>query len=133
MFDGCKSSQDAVNIINENKEEIESIVNKVLREQGFSYGCSVKIENEYFETRQYDDVKLPAGEYTSCIVTLGEGEGKNWWCIMFPMLCIPAVSEEGSGDINAVFGQSGADLVTEKSGYKVKFKIVEWFGELFGK
>ncbi len=114
----------------ENKEELENIANAVLRENGVSYRATVGIEEEYFETRQYENVKLPAGKYTACKVVLGDGEGQNWWCIMFPPLCLPAATQKDDDSIYAVYGENGGKLVTEKSGYKIKFRIVEIVQEL---
>ena len=114
----------------ENKAFLEETANEVLRENGFSYTAKISIEEEYFETRQYEDVKLPSGTYTACKVILGEGKGQNWWCVMFPPLCLPAAMEKNEEEVYAVFGENGGDLVTEKSGYKIKFKIVEIVEEI---
>ena len=116
--------------IYENKAEIESIANAVLIENGVPYKAALSLEEEYFETREYENFRLPAGKYTACKVVLGEGEGKNWWCIMFPPLCLPAATEKTDDSVYAVFGENGGDLVTEKGGYKIKFRIVEIVEEI---
>ena len=125
LFLSCTTASDAVSKTSEYKEEIEAVAEKVLYENGFSYGAHVFIEEEYFGTRQYDNVSLPAGNYTALKVVLGEGDGHNWWCVMFPPLCLPAVSESRDDSVYGVFGENGGNLVTGKSGYKVKFRIVE--------
>ena len=79
----------------------------------------------YFTTREYDRLILPAGRYTALRVTLGSGEGHNWWCVIFPQLCLPAVSEE----------DSAADEVLETFGkpqkVTVKFAAYEFITKLF--
>lgn len=125
LFLSCPTASEAVSRASANKEKIETAAERVLRENGFSYGAEVFIEEEYFSTRQYEGVSLPAGNYTALKVILGEGEGHNWWCVMFPPLCLPAVTEKQEDSVYGVFGENGGNLVTGKSGYKVKFRIVE--------
>ena len=133
LFCGSENAREAAEKIIENKEELENIADKVLQENGFSYRATVSIEDEYFETREYDEVKLPAGTYTACKVVLGDGDGKNWWCIMFPPLCIPAATAENEESVYAVYGEKGGNLVTGKSGYVIKFRIVEIIEEIINK
>ena len=125
LFVSCETASEAVSEASAYKEEIKAVAERVLKENGFSYGAQVFIEEEYFGTRQYDNVSLPAGNYTALKVVLGEGSGHNWWCVMFPPLCLPAVSESLEDSVYTVFGENGGNLVTGKSGYKVKFRIVE--------
>lgn len=125
LFTSCTSAYEATQKISERTEEIKQISERVLRNNGFNYGVQVLIGEEYFGTRQYESVSLPAGNYTALKVVLGEGEGQNWWCVMFPPLCLPAVTEKNDDSVYGVFGENGGDLVTGKSGYKVKFRIVE--------
>lgn len=125
IFVSCSSADEAVIKATEKKEEIRQTAERVLRENGFNYGAEVFIEEEYFGTRQYENVSLPAGNYTALRVILGEGEGHNWWCVMFPPLCLPAVTQRNDDSVYDVFGENGGALVTGKSGYKVKFRIVE--------
>ena len=125
LFVSCETASEAVSEASAYKEEIKAVAERVLKENGFSYGAQVFIEEEYFGTRQYDNVSLPAGNYTALKVVLGEGSGHNWWCVMFPPLCLPAFSESLEDSVYTVFGENGGNLVTGKSGYKVKFRIVE--------
>lgn len=130
IFDGTQTADEAVGIILQNKSRLESVANEVLGQNGFDYTAEIKIEKEYFPTREYDGVTLPAGEYTACKVVLGSGEGHNWWCIMFPSLCLPTAqskNEANEDSLYAVFGNEGTRLVTDGGGYTVKFKIAEMF------
>ena len=100
-----------------------AVAEKVLRDNGFDYGADIRLVNEYFTTRSYEGFTLPAGRYTAVKVVLGSGKGHNWWCVMFPPLCLPAASEKT--DIDAVLGRDGAELIEGGSKYEIRFKIVE--------
>ena len=73
--------------------EIEKTCCEFLAQQGVDYSAKAELVNMYFTTRQYEEVTLPAGNYDALRITLGSGEGRNWWCIMFPPLCIPVAAE----------------------------------------
>lgn len=133
IFEGSQNADEAAKKVIENKDMLTEIADRVLAENGFAYKTDIAVEEEYFETRQYDNIKLPAGKYLSCKVILGEGSGKNWWCIMFPPLCLPAVTKKSDESIYSVYGENGGNLITEKSGYKIKFRIVELIEELINR
>ena len=124
LFDGSVSAAEAETVLDSEKQMLQQAAETVLRENGFSYGARVEIGKDFFNTRTYDGkVTLPAGEYEAVRVILGEGEGQNWWCVMFPPLCLPAASEKT--DIDAVLGRDGAELIEGGSKYEIRFKIVE--------
>lgn len=81
----CK--QDVIDVINSNSSDLVILVNGVLKEQGFDYGCSIAIDNEFFPTRTYGDLTLVSDYYDALIVKLGSGGGNNWWCVMYPNMC----------------------------------------------
>lgn len=88
---------------------------------------TVSLGRERYPTRAYEGFSLPAGEYESLKVVLGEGEGHNWWCIVFPPLCLSAAQAE---QVQSVMSQEDFGLITEDEGYALKFRIVELWGEL---
>lgn len=106
--------------------DIERTANEYLLENGFSYGAKAEIVDMWFATREYDRLILPAGNYKALRVTLGSGEGHNWWCVIFPQLCLPAVSEEDNSaeEILETFGKPQK--------IKVKFALYEWLTSIFG-
>ncbi len=108
--------------------EIERTSTNFLRENGFDYPAKAELKTMYFTTRDYGDVTLPAGNYTALRVTLGTGEGHNWWCVMFPQLCLPACSynenSEKTDDILKDF-EKPRDV-------KIKFALYEFLKGLFG-
>lgn len=124
---------EAVEIVSERLEDIESDVEKWIEEYGYSYDASVTLSREWYDTRVYEDFTLPKGEYTSLRVIIGEGEGKNWWCVMFPPLCLDIASERAPAD-DAVSGYSNEEilLIRDKK-YNVKFKILELISDTFAK
>lgn len=95
-----------------------------IRSQGYRYPVTVALEDTWFPTRVYDNAALPAGTYQALRVVIGSGEGHNWWCVVFPSLCLPAVSE--SSLQTAVLSKGEVGLVTQDTpGYVFRFKTVE--------
>ncbi len=128
IFNGCVSIDNAIEKIEPQLEAIEDTANAVIRSNGFDYNAEAKLTTEYFDTRVYEEFTLPAGEYLALKIVLGNGDGKNWWCVMFPTLCLPAA--EKKTDINAVFNDEQIKIISDKSKYKIKFRIVEFIEEL---
>ena len=128
MFSGNVDVYNAEEKLNLYKNTLIKIADKVLAENGMEYKSDIYLIEEYFTTRQYEDFTMPAGKYLALKVILGEGSGKNWWCVMFPPLCLPAASE--NKDLNVVFSENGADIVENSNKYVIKFKIVELFEEI---
>ncbi len=117
---------------NESKDELLKTTKQVLKANGFSYGAKITLEKEYFETRKYDSLTFPAGEYLSLKVVLGEGSGKNWWCVMFPPLCVPAADgvTEDKEKTADYLTPSGEKIINSGEKYIVKFKLLELYEEL---
>ena len=86
------------------------------------------MEETEFPTREYDGFALPSGEYLALRVVIGEGAGKNWWCVLFPSLCVPSSTNMQMED---VLTQDELQVV-EQSGYDVRFKVVEWYEAVKG-
>ena len=105
-----------------------------LEENGFDYEVKITLQEEYFNTRTYGNLTFPAGQYTALKVVLGEGEGKNWWCVMFPPLCVPAADGIETNENTADYlTQSGEKIVNSGEKYIVKFKLLEIYEELCNK
>ena len=131
LFSGVADKETAAVILEKERDKIITVAESVLRENGFSYSVDVKLVTEYFTTRVYDDFTMPAGEYLALKIILGEGAGHNWWCVMFPPLCLPAATEKC--DIDAFFSENGADIIESSPEYEIRFKIVEVFESLLSK
>lgn len=112
IFSNVKSKVDAIQIVENNRIKLKNLCDKVLKENNFSYVSNVKINNEYFPTRQYQNTTLQSGFYDAVIIELGEAEGDNWWCVMYPPLCFVNNFENNMQ-------------------IKYKSKILEWLSNLF--
>jgi len=89
----CKTKQNAFNMLEQNLSEIERLSDEVLKESGFNYKSRAKLKNESFPTRTYGSLTLEAGYYDALIIELGDGEGDNWWCVVYPPLCFVGEGE----------------------------------------
>lgn len=129
IFDGSVTADDAKSKILPETERLRKAALRVIENEGFSYDVKITVGNEYFNTRTYDNsVTLPAGYYTAVKVIIGEGKGHNWWCVMFPPMCLPAASKEC--EISDVLEKEEVQIVEGGSKYKFKFKIVEIYEKI---
>ena len=113
------------------KDELLKTAQTVLKENGFDYGAVITLEKEYFETREYGELTFPPGEYTALKVVLGEGKGHNWWCVMFPPLCVPAADGIETNEKTADYlNEKGEKIVNGGNKFVVKFKLLEIYEEL---
>lgn len=129
------SAEEAKAYLQSHLRQIEDKANEILRQAGFTQTATVSLEQETFPTRDYDTFSLPAGIYNALRVTIGEGEGHNWWCVLFPSLCVPA-SAEGAEEVAEVAGFStglSQTLTGEDGQYTLRFRLLDWLGELQNK
>lgn len=108
---------------------------RVVGEQGYSYPVTASLEHDvWFPTKEYTDFAFPAGEYTALRVTIGEGGGRNWWCVVFPPLCLGSVTENTAETaLEGGLEDREVSLITgEDEGYVVKFKAMELLEEFQG-
>ncbi len=127
LFEDSTDIEGAVLDAEASIEEIAAMANSVIEENGFSYEAKAKVGDSYFETREYDDFTLPAGTYKSLIVTLGEGKGKNWWCVVFPEICLPCARDVSLSD---VANEKSAEIAENPKRYKIAFKSVEIYEDI---
>lgn len=113
------------------REAIRKTAEDTLAARGLDYIVSVSIGEEWFDTRVYGDITLPAGNYTALQVTLGEGKGQNFWCMLYPALCVSPALGEQIDPADEAYDESAYLLVTG-NGYAVKFRTLEFFSSLFG-
>ena len=123
-LDGACDRDEAAALAQECLPALEEVAQQTVTAAGYTYPVRAEICRMYFPTRQYDAVTLPAGMYDAVRFTIGEGKGRNWWCVVYPPLCAgAAVDRRQLGDVlNA--GQEA--LVTGGNRYVMRFKIVEW-------
>lgn len=124
VFSGAENVQDAEKKIIADSDEILKVAQKVIEAEGYDYGVSLEITDDVFPTRTYGNITLPSGEYRAVRLVIGEGEGHNWWCVMFPALCLPGAGETS---LDAVLTEDEIELVESDPGIDVRFKIAEVF------
>ncbi len=110
-------------------EVLGKVATKALRQNGFSEAARVQVTDQYFPTRDYETFSLPAGKYRTLLVTIGEGKGKNWWCVVFPALCLPAAEEKPETALSFL-PENQQELIKNPRKYQIKFKAVELYEEL---
>ena len=112
--------------------EIVKQAEKTLRDNGSDYHVSALIGKENYPTREYGDIRLPAGNYSSLRVMIGKAEGKNWWCVLFPPLCTGTAKPDDTL-VAAGFTPGEVRILTDSESpeYTLKFRILEIFGSLF--
>lgn len=122
-----KSKEQALKTVEENKKKMEELAREELEKNGFDYDVKIDIGLEDYPTRNYEDFSLPSGTYTSVRVLLGDGEGENWWCVLYPPLCTAsAIKYDDEACVDVGLTKDQYSLITQSSGkYKVKFKILE--------
>lgn len=131
LLNGVKTKEDAMKIVSENVELLQNTASEVIYSQGFDYPVSLSVTNMYFTTRYYGDVTMPGGFYDALRVEIGKAEGKNWWCVMYPSLCL--YSDNSSSSMKEGLSERQYDIVTEGEDYVFRFKIVEIFTGLCNK
>lgn len=129
-----KDKNDALEYIEKNKECLLETAEAIVEENGYCYGVTIETGLESYPTRYYEDFSLPAGKYTSVRVKIGEAEGENWWCVLYPPLCnAGAISYENDAYTDVGLTKDQYELITGKTGeYKVKFKLIEVAAQLAG-
>ncbi len=130
LFEGNSDIEEAETSISENLELMKAAAERTLRENGYTYSAEIELTECYFPTRQYGGVTLPAGNYNALRVILGEGKGRNWWCVMFPPMCLPAASKD-EAKLSDVLNEKSMDIVSDGKKYEIRFWIVEKWYELW--
>ncbi len=114
----CKTQMEAADVIEAHREELEALG-----------PVSVTISPEYYPTRHYDTFSLPAGEYLSLRVSMGEAAGRNWWCVVFPPLCVEALADPAEDAVSCLSEAEHA-LITGEDGYILRFRVVDWWEKM---
>ena len=131
--------EEAKREVEKNLDAMETLAKSTLRKAGCFHDVSVGITEEYYPTRTYETLSLPAGKYLSLRVQIGKAEGKNWWCVLFPPLCLSSSVETEDALASAGMDEENVSLLMGKEkSYRVRFKLLELigktkqsFGELF--
>ncbi len=125
IFETAGNKEAAIKLVNENSDFLKKVAEEVLQREGKTQPVSISVGKTYFDTRVYDNFTLPAGEYEAVKVLIGKAEGKNWWCVMFPSMCVPAAKKEHS--LTEAVDKKSAEIAENAPRYEMRFKIVEWY------
>ena len=129
LFNSAADKTSAREKAAENTGRVEKLAEEVLAEEGFSYSVTAKVTRQFFDTRVYDGFTMPAGWYASLQIVLGEGEGHNWWCVLYPPLCISA-AEKAQEELEKSFTEEELRVLEAEPQYEVRFFLVELAGKI---
>ena len=103
--------------------DIVATAERIVAEAGYDYTVTASLGEEWYDTRDYGEMSLPRGVYTSLIIRIGKGQGRNWWCVMYPPMCLDLATDAPSDDWTS--GYTGEELSLISGKYRVKFKLLE--------
>ncbi|MBR2108971.1 MAG: stage II sporulation protein R [Ruminococcus sp.] len=124
LYKNADSLIKAETLTDDNLQSIANVAAREVKRNGYSYPVKAEIKKMYFNTRHYGKITMPSGMYNALRITIGSGEGHNWWCVMYPSMCVGV-----STDYNALKSKTTDNqysIMTDE-GYEIKFKIVEYF------
>jgi len=125
LLSDVHSKEEAKNIVNKNLNVFLNTAKDVIFSEGYDYDIKISVVNMYFDTRYYDNVTMPGGFYDALRIEIGKAEGKNWWCVMYPSLCLFSSSDRD--DLDNKLSKKQYGIVTSKGKYKYKLRFVEMF------
>lgn len=124
-----ESKVDAKAFLQGHLDEIVAAANAVLEQAGVDQRVTVTLTEEEFDTRDYETFSLPAGVYDSLRIVIGEGEGKNWWCVVFPSLCLPTESFEAEA-VGSGFSNTLTETLSNNGEFEVRFWVLDQIGKI---
>lgn len=133
LCNNISTKEEAIKLAEEHKGEFYEIAKRTIVENGFDYDVKIEIGNFAFPTKTYGDIALPSGYYDALKVEIGNFQGENWWCVMFPSLCFVditngVVPEESKNNLQLNLNEEDYNVIaSEHTDYQFKFKIIEFF------
>lgn len=136
LFSDCNDQEEALAVAAANRELLEEEAERILRENGSAEPVTLEVGDRYFPTKTYGAYSFPAGRYQAVSLRIGPAEGQNFWCVLYPALCIaPAVADDtADGEMTAVIGEKTTEFLKKADEkQKIKFALVEWFEQFVQK
>lgn len=131
LFEKAENKQEAEHIVKTNLDKILHDAQSYVHSLGYDYKVSGNLEEDvYFNTRRYESFTLPSGNYTALRITIGEGQGHNWWCVMFPPLCFSAAEKHDGKTLSDVLSEDEYNITQNSEQYEYKFKIAEIYNDI---
>ena len=132
-MESCNDIEDALAAAENMLDEIRSAAEMCLRANGSDYDVTVELGRENYPRRDYGASVMPAGNYHSLRVTIGEGNGQNWWCVLFPTVCVRFARADENEYVAAGFTPEEYRIITGAEGkLKVRFRVLEILSEILG-
>ena len=133
IFGDAETMEEVREAARQGLDRIRELARQVVREQGFTYDVQAELVEMPFDERVYEDLTMPAGEYETLRITIGEAEGHNWWCVMYPPLCIPAAQsvQSDTEEAEAAFDREEYDMLTKPCRYRARLWCAERFSRLW--
>ena len=143
VFIGCSTADEAREAAKAALPEITAKAQQFVQDKGYDYPVTLSVENIYFTTRSYGSLVVPAGNYDALRIVIGEGEGHNWWCVMFPPLCLGAVEEYVALDREVLMCRGGwrsrpgglsvstSRVIEQEQPVEIRFALFEWLSRQF--
>lgn len=127
VYDRAKAEETVM----QNIEILRSVAEKTILDNGYDYPVAIELGKEEYPTKNYESCSFPAGEYTSLRILIGEAAGQNWWCVLFPPLCLSAATDaDAFASVGITDNQYQIITDSESTKYKIRFKILESFSEI---
>lgn len=130
VFASSNSLEETIELCKDNIALFQQTAEQCLKDNGSDHDVKVYVDKEYFSTREYDEITLPSGIYNALKIEIGQGKGHNWWCVMFPAICLSSVTDD---ELNKYLSEDEQKLVNSDSKYEVRFKIVEIYEKVKSK
>lgn len=132
LLEGVDNLEESKQIIEENRKQIIAVAKHTLHENGFDYEVSAQIENVDFPEKTYGAYTFPRGEYEALQIVIGEGEGQNWWCVLYPNMCFrgsvfEVIEEEAEEALREVLNPWEYADVFDSGKVQIRFKFLEFF------
>lgn len=124
LLDGITSREEAKVRLQQALPTLQAAAQRCVYDNGYDYPVQVQTVNMYFTTRSYESDTYPAGYYDAVRFTIGDGVGKNWWCVLYPPLCVSAAVDKST------LSDSQTAVIQNGQRYQVRFKVLEWIEEL---
>ena len=124
LFENCSNREEAMQTAEKNLDRIKEKCQSVISENGFDYQVDAYVTNMNFDTRIYENFTLPAVKYDALRIVIGNGKGHNWWCMVYPSLCLPSAQKNKP---ESSLDSSEIALISNSEQYEIKFRLVEIF------
>ncbi len=133
--------QSVISLVNNNIDEFKKIALNTIHENGYDYAVNIKLGNFFFPTKDYGNISFPSGNYDALKIEIGDAIGQNWWCVLFPPLCLVGSSsgvlpndskeilEDSLNSEEYKLISEGKSNLNDNSNIQIKFKLIEWFNQ----